>query len=205
MKTLFALALAMTLAGCGSSAKNVAAVSAGLAVGTFVPGAEIEQIYYLGVIDPIEQIPQAIYRVRVRGQASMISNVSFASGWVPAWTIDSLNAKVTGSNAAKNPWLPANCDDTVTCSPPTGRRLVQFGPEGFREAPRDYRLVIVMGADPSKFFGAVDRTLGIVSGVKLDNDNAGIRKDLTTAMLQLKKDQDQLKRVQLQVLEEGLK
>ena len=45
----------------------------------------------------------------------------------------------------------------------TGRRLVMFGPEGFREAPKDHRLVVVMGSDPSAFFGAVDRALGTVA------------------------------------------
>jgi len=40
-----------------------------------------------------------------------------------------------------------------------GRRLVLFGPEGFREAPRDQRLVIIMGTDPSKYFAAVNKVL----------------------------------------------
>jgi hypothetical protein len=40
-----------------------------------------------------------------------------------------------------------------------------FGPEGFREAPRDHRLVIVMGSSPQKFFSAVDSALGLVASV----------------------------------------
>ena len=47
----------------------------------------------------------------------------------------------------------------------TGRRLVMFGPEGFREAPKDHRLVVVMGSNPDAFFSAVDEALGVVASV----------------------------------------
>ncbi len=40
-----------------------------------------------------------------------------------------------------------------------GRRLMQFGPEGFREVPKDHRLVIMMGANPEDFFKAMDMAL----------------------------------------------
>ena len=40
---------------------------------------------------------------------------------------------------------------------------MMFGPEGFREAPANHRLVVVMGADPSAFFEAVDQTLGVIA------------------------------------------
>ncbi|HYE32224.1 MAG TPA: hypothetical protein VEH27_12400, partial [Methylomirabilota bacterium] len=55
---------------------------------------ELEQIYYLGVFDPLEQLPPTIYRVTVRGQSSALNRSKFASGWVPAPFIDSLSARV---------------------------------------------------------------------------------------------------------------
>jgi hypothetical protein len=201
-----ALLFLLAAIGCSSPGRtNNAILSTGLAIATFTPNAEIEQIYYLGVIDPIEQVPEAIYRVRVRGQASAMSETKFASGWVPAWTIDALNGQSSGVDAAKNRWLQQRCDKPETCIPTVGRGLVQFGPEGFREAPRDHRLVIVMGADPSKFFQAIDKTLATISDVKLDKQNAGIRKEMNAALSQLREDQVGLKEIQIKVLEEGLK
>src|SRR4051794_18904725 len=58
------------------------------------PTNEIEQIYYLGVFDPQEQVPSTIYRIRVHGQSSALSNMRFGSGWVKAALIDSLNTSV---------------------------------------------------------------------------------------------------------------
>ena len=52
---------------------------------------------------------------------------------------------------------PSDAKDTSALS---GRRLMMFGPEGFREAPRNHRLVVVMGSSPEKFFSAVDEALG---------------------------------------------
>lgn len=196
----------LMITACSSPGRtNNALLATGLALGTFVPNAEIEQIYYLGVIDPIEQVPEAIYRVRVRGQASAMSETKFASGWVPAWSIDALNGQSSGIDAGKNRWLQNKCESAATCVPTVGRGLVQFGPEGFREAPRDFRLVIVMGADPSKFFKAIDTTLATISSVTLDKDSAGVRKDMNAALKQLREDQAKLKELQIRVLEEGLK
>jgi hypothetical protein len=194
------------VSGCSSPGRtNNALLSGGLALATFTPNAEIEQIYYLGVIDPLSQVPEAIYRVRVRGQASAMSETKFQTGWVPAWTIDALNGQYTGKGEGRKVGVPQRCDDTENCTPTVGRGLVQFGPEGFRDAPRDQRLVIVMGADPSKFFQAVSSTLNTVSGAKLDKDNAGIRKEMTGALVQAKGDQAGLKAIQVKLLEEGLK
>ena len=53
------------------------------------PSNDLEQVYYLGVFDPKEQIPSTIYRVIVRGQASAISQMDFGSGWVPAEMLES--------------------------------------------------------------------------------------------------------------------
>src|SRR3990170_1976263 len=102
----------------------------GGSVGTTLLGArspthEIEQIYYLGVFDPREQLPEAIYRVTVKGQASFISFTRFASGWVPAAVIDSLGGKVhlntqTGSSDAVTITRP---DAQALSDLQTGRRL----------------------------------------------------------------------------------
>lgn len=205
-RLVLALSACAALVACGSAEKNLTLAAAGaIGGGTFVPGAQIEQIYYLGVIDPIEQVPEAIYRLRVRGQASAMSNVKFASGWVPSWTVDALSRSAPGANGEKNAWLQQACTGAEGCFQPRGRRLVQFGPESFREVPADWRLVIVMGGDPSAFFQAIDQTLGRVAEVTLDQDNAQVRKAITSAALRLKADQAILKNVQVKTLEEALK
>src|ERR1051326_7095971 len=163
---LMAIGLALLGAGC-QPPQSYYALGAAAVAGTTVlagmPGNEIEQVYYLGVYDPQDQVPPTMYRVTVRGQASGISKTRFASGWVRADLIDSLNTdlkfdKDTGgltvpAAAAGGPASPVGGTSTSVAS---SRRLVLFGPEGFREAPRNHRLVIVMGASPDKFFEAVD-------------------------------------------------
>jgi hypothetical protein len=61
---------ALFVTGCNSLPLNFA-LGTGIAtgLGAMTPGHEIEQIYYLGSFDPQEQVPPALYRVRVRGQA----------------------------------------------------------------------------------------------------------------------------------------
>ncbi len=91
----FSIALIILLSlvhfGCGSIVQNVAlTVTGATVVGGHSPSNEIQQIYYLGVFDPHEQLPPTVYRVRVHGQASFISTTRFASGWVRADLIDSL-------------------------------------------------------------------------------------------------------------------
>lgn len=82
-----AACLALCAASCSTPQKIGAAA---VAVGGMTPGQEIEQVYYLGVVDPQEQLPTSLYRVHVRGQASLVSKTKFASGWVPANAVDSL-------------------------------------------------------------------------------------------------------------------
>ena len=53
----------------------------------------------------------------------------------------------------KKPWI----------LPGDGRRLMQFGPEGFRSAPKDHRLVILMGASPETVEQAFASALGSVA------------------------------------------
>jgi hypothetical protein len=152
--------------GCGTLEGNVAiGALAGTGVLAQAPGHEIEQVYYLGVFDPQDQLPSQVYRVTVRGQASSMSGMKFGSGWVPAGVIDALGTSgrfAEGSDRATFDGDPK--EPLVTLK--TGRRLMMFGPEGFREAPKDYRLAIVMGASPEKFFQAIDSSLGLIAQVR---------------------------------------
>ena len=151
--------------GCHTPAET-AALTGGILAGATLAGAaapthEIEQVYYLGVFDPNEQVPTSIYRLRVHGQSSVWNATRFASGWVPAKYIDSLSSQVSldpnGTSAAKID--PASADQEATMQ--AGRKLCVFGPEGFRPISADYRLVIVMSADPSQYFSTIDQMLGI--------------------------------------------
>src|SRR5262249_33543461 len=78
--------------------------------------------------------------------------------WVPASVADSLTTKfeLADSGPVK---VSKEDPQNAPVSLKTGRRLILFGPEGFREAPRDYRLVIIMGSDPSKYFQTVTQVL----------------------------------------------
>lgn len=168
--------------GCNTLPQNIALGAAiTTAVGAIIPGHDIEQVYYLGSFDPQEQVPPALYRVRVRGQASIISWMRFGSGWVPAELIDSLGSAVeinkTDSNIA---FTKADSDQLAKLK--IGRRLMQFGPEGFREVPKNHRLVLVMGSDPEDFFAAMDEALGAVSQAKADQDRAALNRLLFEAM-----------------------
>lgn len=165
--------------GCGSTEQNLAlGVGAAAVLGGQAPNNEIEQIYYLGVFDPEDQLPPSVYRVRVRGQASFYSNTRFASGWVKASLVDSLGSSVSFAKAATEQagaeFLGADQasfskgDNLLTEGVGGDRRLVVFGPEGFREAPKDHRLVVVMGASPEKFFQAVDESLGAVADFRME-------------------------------------
>jgi hypothetical protein len=78
----------------------------------------------------------------------------------------------------------------------TGRRLIMFGPEGFREAPKNHRLVVVMGSNPDKFFSAVDEALGEVARVT-QGVNAGpeIEKGLWTDLTRLRVERQRIEDV----------
>ncbi|TAL04495.1 MAG: hypothetical protein EPO07_05035 [Verrucomicrobia bacterium] len=177
--------LALLLAaGCATPQQTAALVVGGVAVmGARTPSQELEQIYYVGMFDPEEQLPPTVYRLTVRGQASILSNTKFASGWVRAGLIDSLNGRVglDPNGNGEIEFSQTNTNQNVTLSP--GRRLMMFGPEGFREAPRDHRLVIVMGSDPQGFFNAVDGALGEISSVAVERGNAALEKKLFEALI----------------------
>lgn len=167
------------LLGCGSLPENIALGAAGVtAVAARTPAQEIEQIYYLGVFDPQEQVKPEVYRVRVRGQASIMSGMDFGSGWVPASIIDALGSSISFKDG-KVVIDKSGQDFGATFL--TGRKLMLFGPEGFREAPKDHRLVIVMGASPEKFFNAMDQSLTAANQAIQAQSNAGLTQLLAGA------------------------
>jgi hypothetical protein len=132
-----------------------------------------------------------------------LSFTKFASGWVRADLVDSLSGRVpmpsdlaaSGAEGDK-PGVTWEREKGLL----TGRRLVMFGPEGFREAPRDHRLVVVMGSDPSVFFSAVDEALGSVAAVTQGaNEGPSIEKALWTDLARVR-----LHGQRLNVLNDGL-
>jgi hypothetical protein len=183
-----ATALSIFAAGCGTPVQTNLAIGGAVAGTTLLlgqaPAHEIEQIYYLGCFDPQEQIPPTIYRIRVHGQASALSLMKFGSGWVPAQLIDSLNtslqfAKIEGNTEDETESFASvkSGEKDQMADLQTGRRLILFGPEGFREAPRNYRLVIVMGASPDAYFEAIDKAIGDVSQALRTASNASLDVD----------------------------
>ena len=125
---------------------------------------KIEQTYFLGVFDPQEQLPPSLYRVRLIGTSSATSQVNYAAGWVPADFVDSLSTRIRFEDGQLR--LENKDDSSDSHGLTTGRRLMLFGPEGFREAPADHRLAVVMAGDPSKFFETIDAALGQLSAAQ---------------------------------------
>lgn len=184
--------LLAALAGCATLEQSIGLGASGaILLGARTPAQEIEQIYYLGVFDPQEQVPPTVYRVRVHGQASILSSMKFASGWVQASVIDSLGTHVE-FNKDSNQVEITKGDDKDLSSMQTGRRLVLFGPEGFREAPKDHRLVIVMGSSPEKFFNALDSSLSVVSQVMSERRGDSIDKLLLEAITKTQAERERL-------------
>ncbi|MBD8528211.1 hypothetical protein [Pseudomarimonas arenosa] len=181
-KSLFLVAIAASSTGCANRYQNVLL---GTAVAGQAPINEIEQIYYLGVLDPRGQVPPQMYRIRVHGQSSL-GGAHFASGWVPSSVVDSLNPasinpehSIIGAGEAGSTFLG-------------GRNLIAFGPEGFREVPQDHRLVMVMGSDSSKFFTAVGEALGAVSAAKIHTHSVRLNDELFRALSDLLREQKRL-------------
>jgi len=158
------LALLGALGACDHVPSRNAGLAVGLLVAAHVPTTQMQQVYYLGVFDPRDQVPPMIYRLRIQGQASLLNRTSFASGWVHSSVLDSLSPDTTHEGTLRElagKGGPGKNGEEKSAL--TGRRLVMFGPEGFREAPKNHRLVVVMGSNPSAFFSSVDRALGVVA------------------------------------------
>ena len=188
---LVALGL-LTGTGCATTGQSIAlAAVVGTAWLGLSPSNEIEQTWYLGVFDPQEQVPPTVYRVTVRGQASALSTMRFASGWVPARAIDSLTTRIDLEKTSGDVKLK-DADGNELAALKVGRRLMMFGPEGFREAPAEHRLAIVMGCDADEFFSAVDTALGAVAGVESQQEDAALQKRLFEDLSEIKRQKERL-------------
>jgi hypothetical protein len=76
--------------------------------------------------------------------------------------------------------------------------MIQFGPEGFREVPSEHRLVIVMGANPSAFFQAVDKTLGSLSPASIQKVKSDFMKQIYKEQLDSRKFAQELNEMEVQ-------
>lgn len=202
---LYSILLAGCLVGCANSTEYAWMGAGTTAYLSQAPANEIEQVYYLGVFDPQDQVPPTIYRLTVRGQASALSQMKFGSGWLHSSLIDSLETKASFSRdsdraSIEKPSAFSKSDDSLHAQGlKTGRRLVLFGPEGFREAPKDHRLVIVMGASPDKFFGAMDQALSFVNVIESDPIDPEVVRKIIVTREQLRSDQQRLLELKAEV------
>ena len=174
-KAAFAVLMLASMAtsfGCANRYQN-ALLGMGLVAQS--PTNELEQTYYLGVFDPQGQVPLQMYRIRVHGQASL-GSTKFASGWVPASVIDTLNLQAV-DNESNVVGLGEQGESFLT-----GRNLVAFGPEGFREVPQNHRLVMIMGHKADEFFKAVSESLGAVSDAKHQIGTTEVNHELFQAL-----------------------
>jgi len=187
-----ALLIATALTGCGSLSpgerNNLGAITAGLlAAGS--PAHEVEQTYYLGIFDPQEQLPPAFYRIRVHGQSSSMYLTRFQSGWVHANLIDSLGTSIRFDKEGR---VSIEKTSDAPEKIQSGRRLVMFGPEGFRESPADHRLVVVMGASPEKFFQAIDQTLASVNSAIQGQKDSDFERAAFTELLSVRSERQRM-------------
>lgn len=188
--TLALVAIAAA-AGCGTAWPYVGGAVGATVLGGSAPTQELDQIYYVGMFDPMEQVPPSVYRITVRGQGSFISNVKFASGWVPAVLADSLGSSIGFNADGKLGITQPGADDMSKLK--LGRRMVMFGPEGFMEAPADHRLCIVMGGDPSAFFNAISAGLGEVARVQREENTSAASLGIMQEYVRVQSEYDRLR------------
>ncbi len=204
--TLLAVVVVVNIAtlagasGCATPGQTIGLVVGATLAGGQSPGSEIEQVYYLGVFDPQEQVPPSVYRLTVRGQGSFISQTKFASGWVPANMVDTLNTHIGFEKDGNGIKIEGKGDDPGS-GLQTGRRMMMFGPEGFREAPCDHRLVIVMGSNPEKFFNAVGEGLAEVAQVEVAQQGDAARTLMLEELLRLQRENERLKKIKSDAVE----
>src|SRR5437588_13007666 len=84
----------------------------------------------------------------------------FATGWVPSEAVDTLGSRVEMDLETGKVTLVKEDDNKLTAALTAGRRQVLFGPEGFREAPKNHRLAIFMGSSADKYFGEITGGFG---------------------------------------------
>ena len=131
-RSIRGLALALTACGAASCSDT-----------------RIHTTHYLGVFDPQQQVPEELYKVTIDGNASAVSDVKYASGWVPAAQADLL---VTQLQRDDQDNITITGDASKTVSVALRRRFFEIGPSGVSTQPEDGRFVIVMGANPDYFF-----------------------------------------------------
>lgn len=181
----------------------VAAALVGACVSPFPH--KISQLYYLGVFDPDGQVPPSLYRLKVVGVAPGFSDVNYAAGWVPAPFVDSLGGVLSFDSDAGSLSFDQGDGPAGSVQLQTGKRLMLFGPEGFREAPADHRLAIVMASDPSEFFEAIDTAVGELSAAKAieAQSSAAVGGRIAELVLAAREEQLALARFQLDSTGEG--
>lgn len=185
--------ISLSVSGCLSIEGITAAIVGTTLVGGRSPSHEVEQLYYLGVFDPDDQVPPTLYRLTVRGQASFISAMNFASGWVPASFVDSLGSRIEFKPKGGDlEFRTGQGVDPVSLK--VGKRLMMFGPEGFREAPADHRLVIVMGSNPEAYFTAIEEVMGAVAAAKREQSQTAVevRRKISEDLLKLSEERVKL-------------
>lgn len=192
------LPLFLTLPACDSPWNVVGPVAGVTAAGGSSPTQEIEQTYYLGIFDPQEQLPPAVYRIRVRGQGSFITRTKFASGWVPADIVDTLNTSIRFDENGD-----LKVDSASGGRPNAGRRLVLFGPEGFLEAPADHRLVVVMGSSPEDYFRAINETMAQVSSIRQEQRDSAAARLILEELLRVQEERERLRTLRAAVNKEA--
>ena len=192
------ICIACICSGCATPVETTALVGISTGLLGQAPADEIEQTYYLGIFDPQEQVPPMVYRVTVHGQASAMSFTRFASGWVPAQVADSLGTNFSFDTKNGGAFQQTGAAPTEPLLQ-TGRRLVLFGPEGFREAPRDSRLVIVMGQDPSSYFNAISQGLGEITKVQAETNSSAAAQQIFKEYARITSEKDGLQQLQLQL------
>jgi len=197
-------ALTLTqLFACSSPGDLAAGVLTTTAVGARTPANDLEQTYYVGVFDPLARVPPTVYRLRVRGQASAISSMRFASGWLPAAVVDGLNERVGFDDKTGRVKIESAAKSDSVILP--SRRLMMFGPEGFREAPKDHRLAIVMSSSPEKFFELAGESLRVVTAAHIEQLDSATSLALLTELQRLRDEQRELDKLdaRLATLSEG--
>jgi len=204
---LFVLLLQLSLASSCAD-PLISGTAGGIVVATILggrsPSHEIEQVYYLGVFDPDDQVPPSLYRLTVRGQASFISAMNFASGWVPASFVDSLGTRMEFKPKGGDLEFRTG-QGAEPVSLKVGRRLVMFGPEGFREAPADHRLVVVMGSNPQAYFTAVEEVMGAVAAARREQSQTAVdvRQKIREELLKLAEERVKLAELKATVVVES--
>lgn len=190
------LPMALVLAGCDTIAhRNQGILAAGVVAASVTPSFDLEQTYYLGSFDPAGQLPPTLYRIRVRGQSSMLNQTKFASSWVPAEVVDALTGSASLNTKSGAITIGKDSDNPGFNINESGRRLMQFGPEGFRSAPKGHRLVILMGASPETVEQAFASALGSVAMASNGASGNAVDREALKALLDMGRDKARLQAI----------